>query len=436
MASTSGMRLREDHFDNWLAMHSIPDEHLATNDRRIIALDGVRGLAALCVVLPHYFMMIKWQVTIAEAVSIIGVEVFFVLSGFVLAEQIIFCLSRETRARLPIFFVRRWMRTLPPYILALTIMGILTGHLFDRDFFQHLLFVQNLLSVNDSGDFFSPAWSLSVEEWFYVLFPLYLVFMRYLRLTLKLSVALFLLGFFLTKIAGLGIYQESFTVVRRAVIFRLDSICFGFILFVGLSRVRRRKLAFVATIAALLLTVCALALIALFNQIGETQHRLPQLLVFYVAAVFGASLIGLGLACEPAVRKFQVVRWTATWLGRMSYDMYLFHAALMIAVFGAGGSFFGGVLGYFILLSGFCSIVYYFFERPILAARPGYGGRVFRADRIVAVPDPGFAGLFLDGFWANRKYWLPASVAIGAITCAMVAVGEQTLIVDIVYALF
>jgi peptidoglycan/LPS O-acetylase OafA/YrhL len=166
MASTSGMRLREDHFDNWLAMHSIPDEHLATNDRRIIALDGVRGLAALCVVLPHYFMMIKWQVTIAEAVSIIGVEVFFVLSGFVLAEQIIFCLSRETRARLPIFFVRRWMRTLPPYILALTIMGILTGHLFDLDFFQHLLFVQNLLSVNDLGDFFSPHGAFQLKNGF------------------------------------------------------------------------------------------------------------------------------------------------------------------------------------------------------------------------------------------------------------------------------
>jgi peptidoglycan/LPS O-acetylase OafA/YrhL len=414
----------------------IPDERLAMNERRVIALDGVRGLAALCVVLPHYFMMIKWQVTIAEAVSIIGVEVFFVLSGFVLAEQIIFCLSRDTRSLLPIFFARRWIRTLPPYILALTIMGILTGHLFDRDFFQHLFFVQNLFSVNDTADLFAPAWSLSVEEWFYVLFPLYLVLMTYLRCTIKLSVALFLLAFFLTKVAGLTIYQESFTVVRRAVIFRLDSICFGFIFFVGLSELHLRKLAFGATIATLLLIVCALALIVLFNQIGETQHRLPQLLVFYVATVFGASLIGLGLACEPAVRKFQVVRWTATWLGRVSYDMYLFHAALMIVVFGAGSSFFGGVLGYFILLSAFCSIVYYFFERPILATRPGYGGGVFRADRIVTVADPTFATLFLDAFWANRKYCLPAIVAIAAITSAVVAVGEQTLTVDIAYVLF
>src|ERR1700730_7090589 len=405
------------------------------SERRIVALDGVRGLAALFVVVPHYFMIIKWQVSVSEAISVIGVEVFFVLSGFVLAEQIMFCISGDTRSLLPVFFMRRWMRTLPPYILALTMMGILTGHIFDGDFFRHLFFVQNLFSVDEPDDLFAPAWSLSVEEWFYVLFPLYLVLMKYLRCTIGFSAALFVLAFLVTKIAVLAIGQESFTIVRRAVIFRLDSICIGFILSVGLSGPQLRKPALVATTAALLLIGSVLVLIALFNQISDGQHRL-QLMFFYIAPVFGASLIVLGLACEPAVRKFQVVRWAATWLGRLSYDMYLFHAALIISIFGAGGVFFGGIFGYLILLVAFCGIIYYFFERRILAARSSYGARIFRDDHNDAASELGFAALFLEAFWTNRKYWIPAIVSITAVASAMVAVGEQALIVDIAYALF
>jgi peptidoglycan/LPS O-acetylase OafA/YrhL len=406
------------------------------HEQRVVALDGVRGLAALGVVLPHYLMMTKWQVNICESVSIIAVEIFFVLSGFVLARQIVFCLSGQTRFLLPVFFLRRWMRTLPPYILALTIMGILTGHLFDEDFFQHLFFVQNLFSINDAQDFFAPAWSLSVEEWFYVAFPLYLAVISYLRCSIGFSAFLFVLIFFVAKVAGLLTGTEHFSVVRRLVMFRLDSICFGFILFIGLSWLHERKRPVVGGIAVLLLIASALALIAIFKQIGDGHRGLPQLIFFYLVAVFGASLIAVAFACEPLVRKIRAVTWTATWLGRLSYDMYLFHFALIVAIFGAGGSFFGGILGYFILLSALCGIVYYFFERPILAARPGYGPRISSAGRKTEISELTFTTLFLEAVWSKWKYWFPTIVAITAVGFAMVAVGEQTTVVDFAYALF
>jgi peptidoglycan/LPS O-acetylase OafA/YrhL len=406
------------------------------HEQRVIALDGVRGLAALGVILPHYLMMTKWQVNIWESVSIIGVEVFFVLSGFVLARQIIFCLSGETRCLLPIFFLRRWMRTLPPYILALTIMGILTGHLFDQNFFRHLFFLQNLSSIDDAEDFFAPAWSLSVEEWFYVLFPLYLAMMSYLRCSIGFSAFMFVFIFFVAKVAALLTGIEHFSVVRRLVIFRLDSICFGFILFIGLSWLHERRKPVVGGIAALLLIASSLALIAIFKQIWDGHRGLPQLMFFYLVAVFGASLIAVASACEPIVRKIYAVTWTATWLGRLSYDMYLFHVALIVAIFGAGGSFFGGILGYFILLSALCGIIYYFFERPILAARPGYGRRIPTAEGKTAISELTFTALFLEAFWSKRKYWFPTIVAITGVVFAIVAVGEQTAVLDFAYALF
>jgi peptidoglycan/LPS O-acetylase OafA/YrhL len=405
------------------------------SEHRVIALDGVRGLAALGVVLPHYLMMTKWQVNICEWLSIIGVEVFFILSGFVLARQIIFCLSAETRSRLPIFFLRRWMRTLPPYILALTIMGILTGHLFDKDFFRHLFFVQNLVSI-DTQDFFAPAWSLSVEEWFYVAFPLYLAVTSYLRCSIGFSAFMFVLIFLVAKVVALLTGIESFSVVRGAVLFRLDSICFGFILFLGLSWLQERRRPVIGGIAALLLIASALALIAVFKQILDGHRGAPQLIFFYLVTVFGASLIAMAVACESLVRKSRAISWSAIWLGRLSYDMYLFHVALMVVIFGAGGSFFGGILGYFILLLAFCGIAYHFFERPILAARPSYRPHIPSGPPKPAIRDLTFTALFLEAFWARRKYWFPTIVAIAAVLCAMVAIGEQTAVVDFAYALF
>jgi hypothetical protein len=212
-------------------------------EQRIVALDGVRGLAAFAVALPHYLMVSQWHTNICEAISIVGVEVFFVLSGFVLAPQILFCMSDRTSARLPIFFMRRWMRTLPPYVLALSIMGLLTGNFLNANFLRHMVFLQNLFSINDGNEFFAPAWSLSVEEWFYVLFPFYLVLMKRLSCGISFSAMLFVLIFFISKAMSLLIGTESLTVMRRLVIFRLDSIGFGFLLFLGTSWLREQRAA-------------------------------------------------------------------------------------------------------------------------------------------------------------------------------------------------
>ena len=56
---------------------------------------------------------------LAEVVSITAVEVFFVLSGFVLGPQIVLCARRRNWATLRTFLLRRWMRTIPSYLVAL-----------------------------------------------------------------------------------------------------------------------------------------------------------------------------------------------------------------------------------------------------------------------------------------------------------------------------
>jgi peptidoglycan/LPS O-acetylase OafA/YrhL len=141
-------------------------------DRRIASLDFLRGLAALSVTIPHFFMYQHMGERLAEAISILGVEVFFVLSGYVLAPQIIFFVVERPNVRnLGIFWVRRWMRTIPAYLIALLLISAITHELWSADFFRYAFYVQNFTRQSNASDYFLVAWSLSVEEWFYLLFP-------------------------------------------------------------------------------------------------------------------------------------------------------------------------------------------------------------------------------------------------------------------------
>jgi peptidoglycan/LPS O-acetylase OafA/YrhL len=339
--------------------------------QRILALDGLRGWAALSVALPHYLIMQGWHVGTWEPIAIVGVEIFFVLSGFVLAPQILYSLSANTQVRLPVFFTRRWMRTLPPYFLALFVMAILSGHLFDVSFFQHLFFVQNFFSIDDKGDFFMPAWSLAVEEWFYVVFPLYLVIMKRVGRDITSSALWFIFIFFVAKVLAWWTYPDWFTTARRLVIFRLDSICFGFLLFLAITRRERMTHAFTLFSAGALIT-STLALIVIFKFVEAGSRGLPEFIFLYIASAFGASLIALSLSCEQAIRTSQALSWSAAWLGRLSYDAYLFHMPLIIAMLALGTGILASFAGYLVLLIAICVAIYLYFERPILAARPQY----------------------------------------------------------------
>lgn len=142
------------------------------SERRIVSLDFLRGVAALSVTIPHFFIFHHLADRLAETVSILGVEIFFVLSGYVLAPQIIsFVVERPNIRNLGIFLMRRWMRTIPPYLIALFVMSASAHELLTPDFFRYTTYTQNLFWQSNVEDYFSVAWSLSVEEWFYLVFP-------------------------------------------------------------------------------------------------------------------------------------------------------------------------------------------------------------------------------------------------------------------------
>lgn len=143
------------------------------------ALDGVRALAMLCVLVFHMD---------ALPGGYLGVDVFFVLSGFLITRQLLAERDRTGRVSLPRFYLRRAYRLLPAFWMlvlvgftAVVVLGI--GTAGERDEFLHtlaaaMLYVNNYFQVvqqNTGAGWLGHTWSLSLEEQFYLLWPLLLL---------------------------------------------------------------------------------------------------------------------------------------------------------------------------------------------------------------------------------------------------------------------
>ena len=205
------------------------------NKERYSNIDQLRFLAAITVAISHLIISYHGSNLKLEIISSIAVEVFFIISGFVLASQILKITKSGKIKDYKVFLMRRWYRTIPLYVLSLILTSIILNKIFTVDFIKYLFFVQNFIKILVDIDYFSISWSLSVEEWFYIIFPLFLIFLsKFLKninekkiiiLTIVFITIIFILRLFLSGESDWGLN------VRRIVLFRLDSIAYGFILF-------------------------------------------------------------------------------------------------------------------------------------------------------------------------------------------------------------
>jgi peptidoglycan/LPS O-acetylase OafA/YrhL len=344
---------------------------------RVASLDFLRGVAALSVAIPHFFMYRHSGGVVAETVSILGVEIFFVLSGYVLAPQIIaFTIEQPRAGNLGIFLIRRWMRTVPPYLIALLIMSITAHKLFTADFFRYLVYVQNLFGQHNSDDYFSIAWSLSVEEWFYLSFPLLCiaavsVFPR------RLSAAVFACLLYIAAISAARILWGDTSHwgsgVRRVVVFRMDAIAWGFLLNIAVRRIAPLERFSVIGAFNLFVVMAGIAFTLTFVD-AEQPSRLIEASFPIFAPGFGAGCILLALKLEGAFEKRRWLAEAGLFLGRISYSTYLFHLLVLAAV----APWLGGLptlaflLVYLAVVAVVASLMYTAVEAPILASRPRF----------------------------------------------------------------
>ena len=104
-------------------------------NEHLYSLDLFRGFCGYGVAICHLHAFL-FENIFMEYLSLLFVEFFFVLSGFVLYPQLIRVISKKKN--LIIFYKRRWIRTLPLYVVILLLVSILTGELFSKDFFKYV----------------------------------------------------------------------------------------------------------------------------------------------------------------------------------------------------------------------------------------------------------------------------------------------------------
>jgi peptidoglycan/LPS O-acetylase OafA/YrhL len=140
-------------------------------------LDLVRAIAIIWVMLYHASIMgfITAPAPFLISFGWMGVDLFFVLSGYLIASQLLRPVVRGESPHYRSFFSRRLLRTLPAYSVVLAIYFLAPGlreRAVIQPFWQYLTFTENLLIDTSRGTAFSHVWSLCVEEQFYLMFPL------------------------------------------------------------------------------------------------------------------------------------------------------------------------------------------------------------------------------------------------------------------------
>ena len=357
----------------------------AADTRRLFGLDVVGAIAILLVIQAHIGQygerLYGW--TFPRFLGLLGsfgVELFFVLSGFLIGGLLLEVAERSPTLQGGVrFLLRRWMRTLPLYILWTLVIFVLYSQA-QRGFplVAHLTFTQNFHSPMPYNSYFPVSWSLTVEEWFYLLFSAILLVSTAIwpRRAMLLTCALFIVTPLALRVcSNVTDVDEG---LRKVAIFRLDAIAYGAIM-AWMFRAfpeKMRRLCVVLALAGLTIT---LVIVLLSNAIAP-------------AFIFTLYPLGLALIL-PAMSRltppWQPAETIIKWVSTRSYGLYLIHLTIIdIAVYamrtGRVSTFwFAGVIASVFVLA---DLLHRYFERPIMALRPEQFPQKRDATIVLTVP--------------------------------------------------
>jgi peptidoglycan/LPS O-acetylase OafA/YrhL len=144
---------------------------------RVPGLDTLRAIAIVWVMLFHSYLIggLGEGFGLLERSGWMGVDLFFVLSGYLIGSQVLRSLKVDGRLNFLAFYGRRATRILPPFFVVLALYALLPAWRETprmQPLWQFFTFTFNLLFDNSANYAFSHVWSLCVEEHFYLLFPL------------------------------------------------------------------------------------------------------------------------------------------------------------------------------------------------------------------------------------------------------------------------
>ncbi len=343
--------------------------------QHIPALDGLRGVAVLAVIGYHYDML-------HLVGGFLGVDLFFVLSGFLITSLLVNEHRNTDNINFKTFWVRRFRRLMPASLLLLATVSIWSWSQVEAiqlrslrmDLMATLGYVANwrfIASGQSYFDFFSEAsplrhaWSLAIEEQFYVVWPL--IVWLILRKT-KLGERVLLVFCIVAGLASAALMSVLYSQADPSrSYYGTDTRAAQLLVGAGLAvlAVRHPK-AWSPTVASQVLTAAAIAIAAAFLFVDDQESLL------YHGGFLAFSLIaGVGVLASTRTTHGILYRLLASrglrYIGRISYGLYLWHWPVQIAISDSRTSLNGVPLRVAqLLVTLACSAIsFHFIESPI-----------------------------------------------------------------------
>jgi peptidoglycan/LPS O-acetylase OafA/YrhL len=311
----------------------------------ILALDGLRGIAILLVVVCHFQSNLgisadgrAWPLVAVAHAGWMGVDLFFVLSGFLITGILVD--ARGSDSYFSAFYARRALRILPVYygflflifvLLPLLHLGAGDNYMLAR---QHQawywLHTTNIMMAIDElpgrGPYPSTLfWSLAVEEQFYFIWPAVVALCS--PPTLRKVCIAGVIGCIVLRIVGglVGVTGLALSVLPFT---RGDTLFIGGLLAIeyrhgGLGRYKNA-----AKIAAITSVVVLVGLIGIY---GELDYNDPAMAMFGSIAIMalGASAVVIGISSTESRFARVLKSGFLRFFGRYSYAMYVVHTAVL-----------------------------------------------------------------------------------------------------------
>jgi peptidoglycan/LPS O-acetylase OafA/YrhL len=341
-------------------------------------VEGLRAVAVLLVLFYHAGLP-------PFTGGYVGVDVFFVISGFVITGLLLRERAATATTSLIAFYGRRCRRILPAATLVIIVtlvasyhwLGFIRAGQITSDARTAALFIANFHFISTGTNYLaaqrppSPLqnlWSLSVEEQFYLVYPTLFLLAATLGRRLKLRVKLacllatimavsFAWSIYQTNTNGVVAYFSPFT--------HAWELALGGLVAVATTRLSRMPVA-----VARLLTWAGVIAIVVASCVFTSFTPYPGWAVALPAG--GAALIiGGGTAAPAAGAEFLLGLSPVRWLGKLSYSLYLWHwPILAIATEQAGGTLpLGTKLLWLLAALGLSIITFYAIENPIRHSR-------------------------------------------------------------------
>lgn len=366
------------------------------SSRYIPALDGLRALAVIAVVIYHM------NATALQS-GLLGVTIFFVLSGYLITGLLIREWSTTKKINLPQFWLRRVRRLFPAIVFVLLGTIVLTGVFapdmltkLRNDIVAALLFFTNWWYIFQDVSYFeamgapSPVthfWSLAIEEQFYLIWPplLLLLFSKRVK---KRHIQLGLLVAAIASAAAMAILYSPQADPSR-VYYGTDTRAFSLLIGAFLAfefppaRVNGHgRQGFTARDRKIALGVGSAALAGILVMMVAVNGYSPFLYyggIALLSLLTGALIITLADGRSPLARFFALR--PLVWIGKLSYSIYLWHYPLLLLMnprnFTGETPWFAYV-GQALVILAASAISYYVVETPL---RKGAIGKAIKGIR-------------------------------------------------------